>query len=161
MPTTPTTTKAPAIIPSLAIKSNEHQSKSGQSTIITLPVGATQPQQFFASLGPTQTSTLILDTRNNSPLVQIAASAPVTSVMPNISTNNATTLTTNNSNIKIGRQLDVKDIKDSNHSNTNCNLNNNLNVERGTQACISDDEVFNCDNMKTTATQVSINLIYF
>ncbi len=159
MPTTPTTPKAPAIIPALTIKSNEHQSKSGQSTIITLPVGATQPQQFFASLGPTPTSTLILDTRNNSPLVQIAASAPVTSVMPNISTNNATTFTTNNNNIKIGRQLDVKDIKDikdSNNSNTNCNLNN-LNVERGTQACISDDEVFNCDNMKTTATQVSIN----
>ncbi len=161
MPTTPTTTKPPAIIPSLTIKNNEHQSKSGQSTIITLPVGATQPQQFFASLGPTPTSTLILDTRNNSPLVQIAASAPVTSVMPNISTSNTTTFTTNN--IKVGRQLDVKDIKDSSNSNANCNLKN-LNVERGTQACISDDEVFNCDNMKTTATQVSINffnLIFF
>ncbi|CAG2119450.1 unnamed protein product, partial [Medioppia subpectinata] len=105
-------------------------------------MGSTQPQQFFASLGQTQASTLILNTANNAPIVQIAATAPVTTVMANINTNQTTCFT--NTGI---------DAKEKTTINGNFSHNNSVNVERGCQASISDDEL-SCDNMKTTATQL-------
>lgn len=113
-----------------------------------------QPQQFFASLGQTQASTLILDTTNSAPIVQIAATAPVTRVMSNINNSHSTTLF----NSKSGRHLEPKD---KNHINSDNNLlNNSVNVERGCQASISDEEL-TCDNIKTTATQVCIQCTQF
>ncbi|CAG2101015.1 unnamed protein product [Medioppia subpectinata] len=146
LPTTPTTTPKPSsIIQPMNMKSNEHSAKSSPSAILTVPMGSTQPQQFFASLGQTQASTLILNTANNAPLVQIAATAPVTTVMANINTNQTTCFA--NTGI---------DAKEKTPINGNFSHNNSVNVERGCQASISDDEL-SCDNMKTTATQASIS----
>ena len=135
LPTTPTATtgpKPPALVQPLNIKGE--QSKSSPSAIITLP----QPQQYFANLGQTQASTLILDTTSNAPLVQIAAQ----SVGHNLNTNSL--------GMKCVRHMESK----SNISANNSDLSNNsVNVERGCQASISDDEL-TCDNIKTTATQV-------
>lgn len=146
LPTTPTTTPKPqTIIPPLTIKGSEHQSKSSPSAIITLPVGAAQPhQQFFASIGQTQASTLILDTTNSTPLVQIASTAPVTTF-------------STNSNVKCVRHLDSKEVP---AVSTTASVNSLANVERGCQASISDDEL-TCDNMKTTSTQVWDNLFSY
>ncbi|CAG2174547.1 unnamed protein product, partial [Oppiella nova] len=154
LPTTPTTTPKPSsIIPPMNMKSSEHSAKSSPSTIITVPVGPTQPQQFFASLGQTQASTLILDTTNSAPIVQIAATAPVTTVMAGINANQTPNFASN-------RSLDSKPKAAINGTiSHNIANNNSANVERGCQASISDDEL-SSDHMKTTATQVDMDYIH-